>query len=262
MTWKTWGDWLTAHTNHRKEKPRNRGLTMVMDKGLGMRSYDDLIELANPYIDFYKLGFGTSALTPTRLLQEKIEIAHTHQIRIYPGGTFFEIAYANQAVDSYLNTLRQLGFQWIEISDGTISISQSQRKHAIEQACELGFHVITEVGKKTNGSFLTVNEIVDQASIDFSNGATYVIIEGREAGTNVGIYDREGKLDPTMIKDVCRQINSDSLIFEAPLKHQQVSLLQLVGNHVNLGNISPTEIIAVEALRQHLRSDTFYINEE
>lgn len=253
-----WGNWLHVHTQHRQsDKPRPSGYTMVMDKGLGMRAFDDLIEIAHPYVDFYKLGFGTAALTPTRLLQEKIELAQAHEIQIYPGGTFFEIAYHHHDTESYLDALQKLGISWIEISEGTITMTPTERVTSIQKACNLGFSVITEIGKKATGSYLTVDEIYQQAKIDLEEGVKFIIIEGRESGMGVGLYDGNGKFDPLLIRDLVNSLPVTQIMFEAPLKNQQAQYIQLIGNQVNLGNIHPSEVVALEALRQHLRSDTF-----
>lgn len=253
-----WGDWLHVHTQHRQsDKPRSSGFTMVMDKGLGMRAFDDLIEIAHPYLDFYKLGFGTAALTPTRLLQEKIELAQAHHIQIYPGGTFFEIAYHHHSTENYFHTLQKQGLSWVEISEGTITMAPAERIKSIRKACNLGFSVITEIGKKATGSHLTVEEIYNQAKIDLEEGVKFIIIEGRESGMDVGLYDKNGKFDPSLIRDLANSLPLNQIMFEAPLKNQQAQYIQMIGDNVNLGNIAPSEVIALEALRQHLRADTF-----
>lgn len=253
-----WGDWFYRHTQHRQsDKPRSSGYTMVMDKGLGMRAFDDLIEIAHPYVDFYKLGFGTGALTPTRFLQEKIELAQAHQIQIYPGGTFFEIAYHHHSLENYLDVLQKQGLSWVEISEGTITMTPLERMQSIQKATKLGFSIITEIGKKATGSYLTIDEIYNQAKIDLEEGVKLIIIEGRESGTGVGLYNENGKFDPLLIRDLANSLPLNLIMFEAPLKNQQAQYIQLIGSEVNLGNIAPSEIIALEALRQHLRSDTF-----
>ncbi|SFX06553.1 phosphosulfolactate synthase [Thermoactinomyces sp. DSM 45891] len=253
-----WGNWLQIHTKHRQiNKPRSTGLTMVMDKGLGMRAFDDLIEIAHPYIDFYKLGFGTAAVTPVRLLREKIERTEQERIHIYPGGTFFEIAHHHRCTDQYFQGLRDQGIRWIEISEGTISIPPKEKRDLIRKAHKLGFSVITEIGKKESGTFLTVDEIHTQAALDLEEGVKFVIIEGRESGIDVGIYDENGKFDSSLIRDLANSLPLNQIMFESPLKKQQIQYIKLIGNEVNLGNIPPTEVIALEALRQHLRSDTF-----
>lgn len=245
-------------------KPRETGLTMVMDKGLGLAAFSDLLEVAAPYIDFIKLGFGTSAVYPPSVLNEKIVLAKTYGISIYPGGTFFEVAYVQGKLNEYFGLLNQYGFPMVEISDGSTSLSEKERANAIKMAIDSGLEVITECGKKASGSFLELLEIKETLSRDLECGAKYMIIEGRESGQNVGIYDAAGKANTKLIEAVQASIGdlADSLVWEAPQKQQQATFIQLFGPNISMGNIAPTDIIALEALRRGLRSDTFYLTRE
>lgn len=252
-----WNQKLTDISKERMEKPRIRGLTMVMDKGLGLTAYQDLLQLAGEYIDFIKLGFGTAGLTPIPLLQEKMAAAKQHQIHLYPGGTFFEVAFYQDCLESYFQTLKELEFTWVEVSDGTIQLSPSEREQVIALARSYGFRIITEIGKKTAGAVTSIPDLLDTYHHDLGSGASYVIVEGRESGENIGIYDEEGKVNQRYVAEVLDEVDPHRIIWEAPQKKQQVQLLKLAGCHVNLGNISPQEILAVESLRRGLRSDTF-----
>lgn len=252
-----WEPELTDPTRGRPAKPRSEGLTMVLDKGLGVSAFRDLLEMAAAYIDWIKLGFGTAGLTPIPLLIRKIDLARTYGVSLYPGGTFFEVAHSQNQVLSYLNTLRKLGFEWIEISDGTISLPPVERSRIIRAAQEKGFHVITEIGKKKAGSVIPADLLVETFIRDREDGASYVIVEGRESGENVGIYDHKGDIDEDYVLRIRDRIGSNRLIWEAPKKHQQTRLMRLLGPAVNLGNIPSQEVLALESLRRGLRSDTF-----
>jgi phosphosulfolactate synthase len=253
----TWESRLMDPSNERKPKPRYCGLTMIIDKGLGYLQFRDLLEIAAPHIDFIKLGFGTAGVTPIPLLQKKLQLASEADVHLYPGGTFFEIAHAQNQTKNYLETLRKIGFSWVEISDGTISITAYERQKAIQLARSYSFQVITEIGKKAQGSFTPAAQLIEQFKADRLHGAEYVIVEGRESGKNIGVFDALGGLDEDYVSNVSEALDSNHLIWEAPLHKQQAAFIRLSGRDVNLGNIAPGEVLSVESLRRGLRADTF-----
>ncbi|TCS96399.1 phosphosulfolactate synthase [Hazenella coriacea] len=252
----TWEPDLTDLSKERKSKPREIGCTMVMDKGLGLTAFEDLCQLSGEYIDFLKLGFGTAAITPQPILQKKLNHAQKHYIHLYPGGTFFEIAWMQKYFSKYINHLCKLGFSWVEISDGTISISDSDRSSCIQYARSEGLQVLTEVGKKKSGSVLSVSEVLKIYEQDLQAGASFVIMEGRETGKNIGMFDREGKINTTYLSELQKVLTPSLVIWEAPQKDQQVELFERFGVQTNLGNIAPHDVLSVESLRRGLRSDT------
>jgi phosphosulfolactate synthase len=243
----------------RQSKPRTTGLTCVLDKGLGLTSFYDLLELASDFIDFIKLGFGTAGITPLPILREKIALANKYNINIFPGGTFFEAALVQGEIQTYFRTLADLQIKWVEISDGTIDLPLARRGEMIRMARHFGFHVITEIGKKEPGSVISISQLVQLYEHDLKQGASYVVIEGRETGENIGIYSPEGQVNTLYVEQVNRRIRPTHLIWEAPQTHQQVELLRIIGSAANLGNIPPDDILSLEALRRGLRSDTFFL---
>lgn len=247
-------DWV----NGREGKPRQTGFTMVIDTGMGIGAFKDLLHVAGAYIDFIKLGFGTTAITPANVLQDKIECAKQHDVWIYPGGTFFEAAFARGNWQQYFTKLEQVGFPAVEISEGTLSLPPGMREIIINKASE-SFLVLSEVGKKAKGSQVTLQELRYTYERDLAAGASYVIVEGRESGKDVGIYNRKGDLDPDFVREA-ETVTGPDIIWEAPLKSQQVALINLLGPHIHLGNVAPSEALAVETLRRGLRSDTFALN--
>jgi phosphosulfolactate synthase len=253
-----WVDSLEDPSACRLKKPRKSGLTMIMDKGLGVSCFKDFLETSSMHIDYIKLGFGTSALYPIPVLEKKISLAKQYGVPIYPGGTFFEVAYLQGKLKEYFCQIKQLGFEAVEISDGTISLPREKRKQVIQLAKEMGFDVLTECGKKISGSTLELLQIRETLFEDLKNGATYMIVEGRESGENVGIYNSEGEADEEFITSVTESLEeyTDYLIWEAPKKNQHVTFISQFGFNVNLGNVSPSDIFSVEALRRGLRSDT------
>lgn len=252
-----WSDIIRMPLSSRLKKPRLNGLTMVMDKGLGLQETVDMLSVTAEFIDYLKLAFGTPALYKTELLQRKIAIVRNHDIHIYPGGTFLEIAVVQNKVDEFLHRAKELGFSAIEVSDGTISMSPEMRRNIIRKACSLGFHVLTEVGKKDPEQNVGTEDIVNQIQTDLDSGASKVIVEARESGKNIGVFDSKGAILKDIFVEIISGIHDQTkVIWEAPLKSQQQELILQFGPNVNVGNISPTEILALEALRVGLRSDT------
>uniref|UniRef100_UPI0005933D72 phosphosulfolactate synthase n=1 Tax=Gorillibacterium massiliense TaxID=1280390 RepID=UPI0005933D72 len=243
----------------RGTKPREGGKTMVIDKGLGLASFHDLLETSHDYIDIIKLGFGTAALYPRHLLEQKIAMAKEKNIVIYPGGTFQEIAVFRDLSHQYVERVAELGFNGIEISDGTIEMSPAIRKQMIRMGKSAGLRVVTEYGKKCWGSRLRIDDLVETALSDAECGAELFIVEGRESGSGVGIYDELGHCRDEEILEVVRRLGgSEWLMWEAPHKDQQVHLIQLLGRNTHFGNIAPQDVYSLEALRRGLRMDTFH----
>ncbi|PWK14330.1 phosphosulfolactate synthase [Tumebacillus permanentifrigoris] len=255
---RAWDDILRDPLPGRLAKPRSdHGLTMLIDTGLGVQETADLVRLAGAYIDFIKLGFGTSKLYPTDVLQEKIALLHSAGIDVYPGGTFLEAAVLQDKWREFLLRCQQLGLRTVEVSDGTIQLSAELRREIITTARELGFNVITEVGKKENDSHLPVSTQLQMIATDLEAGAYKVIIEGRESGKGVGLFDGNGQILRDEFDELVKSVgNPKQLIWEAPLRSQQEELIHLFGPNVNFGNIKPHDIISLEALRCGLRSDT------
>ncbi|MDH7511623.1 MAG: phosphosulfolactate synthase [Clostridiales bacterium] len=257
MANKAWNGAFRIPCLGRSKKPRRTGLTMVIDKGLGIYFLKDLIQTAGDYIDIIKLTFGTSAFYERRLLKEKNELIVSSGIEVMPGGTFLEVAVWQKSLDAYLEKARDLGFSAVEVSDGTIEIDRPARKAAIKKSLDMGFKVITEVGKKDPKEAPPAELIHELIREDLDSGAFKVIIESREAGKGVGIFDQEGKTKEDEIDRILAAGTAvDDLIWEAPLKNQQQDLILRFGLNVNLGNIPPEEVLALEALRQGLRGDT------
>ncbi|MEG6511340.1 phosphosulfolactate synthase [Desulforamulus ruminis] len=254
---KTWQELLRFPLGDRCQKPRNTGLTMIIDKGLGLGQTKDLLNLAGDYIDFLKLGFGTSALYYNEVLEEKIHLVRSHGVDIYPGGTFLEVAILQDKLREYLVMARDFGFSAVEVSDGTIDLDPEIRTRAITLAAEMGFKVLTEVGKKDPQDEFEIKQIIQLVSRDIANGAAHVIVEGRESGKAVGLYDQDGNLIVSDLEELVHGLEQpDKLIWEAPLKEQQQELILRFGPNVSIGNVNAYEILALEALRVGLRADT------
>ncbi|ACA59820.1 phosphosulfolactate synthase [Candidatus Desulforudis audaxviator] len=251
----SWREMVAFPLTGRSRKPRTRGLTMVLDKGLGLGETKDLLDIAGDHVDLLKLGFGTSALYGDGILQEKINLVRRYGIDIYPGGTFMEVAIAQGRLLPFLRTARQLGFTAVEVSDGTLFLDAEVRREAIILALENGFKVLTEVGKKHGHP--NCLDLARQAKLDIKAGASWVIVEGREFGRDVTVYDGNGRVREELLALFLECVEDQNLIiWEAPLKDQQEELIVRFGPDVNLGNIAPQELLSLEALRVGLRGDT------
>jgi phosphosulfolactate synthase len=230
---------------------------MVLDKGMGIHATADLLQMAAHVIDSIKLTFGTSAFYEESVLREKIALVQEAGVDIYPGGTFLEAAVAQGKVADYVLRARELGFNTIEVSDGTIEMDAATRGDIVKLAKDAGFKVLTEVGKKDPKDAITTTTMHEQIAADLAQGADKVIVEARESGHGVGIFDSSGDVQTEMVEEILGGINNvDDLIWEAPIKNQQQWLILEFGPNVNLGNIPPDDILALEALRCGMRGDT------
>lgn len=230
---------------------------MVIDKGMGRSAFADFLETASPYVDCIKIGFGTAVLYPDELLLYKTALARNYGIDIMTGGTLLEAAVRQEAVLAYFDALGRLGFTAVEVSDGTIEMPRRQRDELIEEGLRRGLRVFTEYGKKVAGSHIELGELIRTVELDMRAGAEMVIIEARESGIDVGLFDKQGNCRDAMLELIHAHLPKHLLLWEAPLKSQQVELIHALGANVNLGNIPPTDAIALETLRRGLRSDTF-----
>lgn len=243
----------------RVPKPRIAGLTMVIDTGLPLCVFHDLLQLANPHVDFWKFGFGSAGVCAPEVVESKVSLCQEYGVFAYPGGTSLEIAIAQNVWREYLVSLWAGGIRVVEVSDGTIELALNVRRQVIETAKQMGFKVLTEVGKKRAGTLLPIAEQAKLIRCDLNAGAQYVIIEGRESGRDVGFFEENGRVRIPEVQQLVEEVGpyATRLIWEAPLREQQVFYIRQFGNRVNLGNIHPLDLIPLESLRCGLRSDTF-----
>ncbi len=239
----------------RTEKPRGHGLTMVMDKGMGLDDVRNFLSVAAPYVDIVKLGFGTAAVTAHLL--EKIEIYREQGIPVYFGGTLFEAFLIRDQFEDYLNVVKEYGLDYVEVSDGSVTIPHAEKCGYIEKLAQ-HVTVLSEVGSKDAAHIMPPYKWIELMQAELEAGATYVIAEAREAG-NVGIYRGSGEVREGLVQEILTQIPARKIIWEAPQKAQQVYFLELLGANVNLGNLAPAEVIPLEAMRIGLRGDTFHL---
>lgn len=238
----------------RSSKPRENGLTMVMDKGISVRETEDFISASGPYVDLVKLGFGSSMITPN--LDKKIALYKEAGIPVYFGGTLLEAFLIRNEFKNYLKVLTKYKMEYAEISDGSIVLPHAKKCEYIKQLAKQVI-VISEVGSKEEGIIIRPNVWIQMMERELEAGVWKVIAEARESGT-VGIYRPNGKAHVMLINKITSRVPHDKIIWEAPQKSQQVYFIKQFGANVNLGNIAPAEVVAVESLRLGLRSDTFF----
>ena len=236
----------------RPSKPRERGLTHVIDKGLTLAEIDGMFESAGDYVDIVKLGWGTSYVT--RNLREKVQRYHDHGTPVMCGGTLLEAAVARGRVEEFRRWNQDIGFTHVEVSDGTLRMERESKQELIRSLAQ-DFVVLSEVGSKDQDAIYAPYQWVAWIREELEAGAWKVITEARETGT-AGIFRGTGEVRSGLIDEIVHEIPVDNLLFEAPQKDQQAWFVRHLGPEVNLGNVPPDEVIPLETLRLGLRSDT------
>jgi len=239
----------------RNQKPRDNGITMIMDKGLSIEEAKNFLSIAHPHIDILKLGFGTAFVTPD--LEKKIEVYQSYDIPVYFGGTLFEAFLIRNQFNDYIEVCKRYNINYMEVSDGSITIPHAEKCGYIEKLTKHGT-VLSEVGSKDEANIFPPYKWIELMRAELNAGSSYVIAEAREAG-NVGLYRGSGEVRQGLVQEILTQIPPEKIIWEAPQKTQQLYFLELLGCNVNLGNIAPTEVIPLEAMRIGLRGDTFHL---
>jgi phosphosulfolactate synthase len=240
----------------RSAKPREQGVTHVIDRGLSVADVDGMIEVAGPFVDIVKLGWGTALRTAN--LDDKLARYREHEIPVVLGGTLTEIAIAQDRLEQLIAWAQKLGLRHFEISDGTIALEHDRKLELIQRLAR-DFVVLSEVGSKDDtGAITPPYRWVEMMNRELDAGAWKVIAEGREAGT-AGIFRPTGEVREGLIGEIVHEIDPGRIMFDAPNKHQQVWFVRRFGPNVNLSNIAPADVLALETLRLGLRSDTLGI---
>ena len=230
--------------------PKNGGLTHVIDKGLGPRAWEDVLETSGDYIDIVKLGWGTAYVT--RNLPAKLDVLRGKPVVI--GGTFFEVVFVQDKIEGYKRWLQGLGLTHVEISDGVIDLPRERKLELIDEFAR-DFTVLSEVGSKDADVEFTADEWTKWLREELDAGAWKVITEAREGGT-AGIFSKSGDMRTELVGEIADVVPLEDVVFEAPTKSAQAWFIKEFGPAVNLGNIPPEEVIALETLRRGLRGDT------
>lgn len=236
----------------RASKPRQEGITHVLDRGLSIAEIDGLVEVAGDYVDLVKLGWGTAVATGN--LEAKLARYRDHGIPVMFGGTLTELAIAQNRLDRLVAWLHELDIEYVELSDGTINIEHDRKLELISRLSQ-EFTVLSEVGSKDDTRIMAPFRWVQQIESELEAGAWKVIAEARESGT-VGIFRHDGEVRMGLIDEIVHAVAAERILFEAPRKDQQVWFVRRFGPDVNLGNITADEVLSLETIRVGLRSDT------
>jgi phosphosulfolactate synthase len=243
-----------SHLPERTSSPRQNGVTMVMDKGISLRQAEDFLSTSSDYVDFVKLGFGTSIVSKN--VKEKIKLYKNAGIKVYVGGTLFEAFIVRNKFDDYLKYISDLGLDCAEVSDGSIELNHEKKCDYINKLSK-EFTVLSEVGSKEEGVIIHPARWIKMMENELKAGSFKVIAEARESGT-VGIFHKNGSAHTLLINRIVNKVKIENIIWETPLKSQQVYFLKLFGCNVNVGNIGVDDVIPLETLRLGLRGDTFF----
>ncbi len=243
-----------SHLPERTLKPRKNGVTMVMDKGISLRQAEDFVSASADYVDFVKLGFGTSIIAKN--VKEKIKLYKSAGMKVYVGGTLFEAFVVRNKFDDYLKYIDDLGLDSAEVSDGSIELNHDKKCEYINILSK-NYTVLSEVGSKEEGVIIHPARWTKMMQSELDAGAFKVIAEARESGT-VGIFHKNGSAHSMLINRIVTKVKIENIIWETPQKSQQVYFLKLFGCNVNVGNIGVDDVIPLETLRLGLRGDTFF----
>jgi phosphosulfolactate synthase len=243
-----------AHLPQRTIKSRTNGVTMVMDKGISTRQAEDMISTSSDYIDFVKLGFGTSIISKNT--KEKIKLYKEAGIKVYVGGTLFEAFVIRNKFEDYIKYISDLGLDTAEVSDGSITIEHDLKCEYINKLSK-NFTVLSEVGSKEEGVIIHPQRWIKMMENELKAGSYKVIAEARESGT-VGIFHKNGSAHTMLINRIVNKVKLENIIWETPQKSQQVYFIKMFGANVNVGNIGVDDVIPLETLRIGLRGDTFF----
>jgi phosphosulfolactate synthase len=238
----------------RSQRPRQSGVTMMMDKGLSLRQAEDFIESSGHLADLIKLGFGTSVVSNN--LKEKIKLYQNAGLQVYLGGTLFEAFLIRGKFDEYIRFAKSLGLDTAEVSDGSIVLPHEEKCKYISKLSK-EFTVLSEVGSKEAGILIAPARWISMMKSELDAGSWKVIAEARESG-NVGIYRPNGSAHVVLVNRIVSKIPPDKILWEAPIKSQQAWFIKHFGSNVNLGNIAHDDVIPLETLRLGLRGDTFF----
>ena len=239
---------------NREKKPRESGLTMMMDKGLSINDTKNFIDMCGPHTDIVKLGFGTSAISSH--IETKIKLYQDAGLMVYLGGTLFEAFIIRDMYEEFKDLLRKWNLSMCEVSDGSIELDHEKKCEYISDLAK-EFKVVSEVGSKDENVLIAPYKWIELMQKELEAGSWKVIAEAREGG-NVGIYRSGGDVRSDLIDEILTKISEEDILWEAPKKPQQVWFIKLLGANVNLGNIAWDEVIPLETLRIGLRGDTFH----
>ena len=238
----------------RDKKPRIYGITSIHDIGIPIGELKNILEDYSTYLDIAKIGVGSAYITPN--LHEKISIYKDYNVEVYFGGTLFEKAYSQNKLEEYFDYLKEMNISLIEISCGTVDLTINERLKIIKKAIKTGLQVVAEVGSKDAETIMAPSLWISEMKILINAGCKFIITEGRDSAS-AGLFRTNGEVRTGLLSDILSNIDSKRIIFEAPTSSSQMFFINTVGANVNLGNVSPRDLLILESQRQSLRCETF-----
>jgi phosphosulfolactate synthase len=242
----------------RESKPRVRGLSMMVDWGMGLARQQDTVASAGHLIDFAKIAAGIPRFLPEEVLMAKLAHYTANDISTSPGGLFAEAALAMGGFAAFLQEVVRVGFTGVEVSDNLLDISPEDKAAAIRQATSMGLKVFGEVGKKDT---LSNNDtfIADVANC-LAAGSDFVFLEAVELFVG-------GEVRRDLIERLIKEFDAGKLIYELPVellpdatrtyKHRVCAdLVREMGTNVNLANVEWDELFQTELARSGFAGDT------
>jgi phosphosulfolactate synthase len=236
----------------RQEKPRRRGITHVLDKGIATPGLEAIMAETGELVDVLKVGWGIGYADP--MMKQRVALCNAAGVLVCLGGTLLEVCAAQGRVGELRRWAAGIGVDAIEVSNG-LQAMEPARKTALVRSLSAEFTVLAETGAKEGHVPVVTEQWIAEMQADLAAGASWVIAEGRESGT-VGLYEEDGSARGELITAIAREVPVDRVIFEAPRKAQQAWFVRRFGPDVNLGNVPITEILPLETLRLGLRADT------
>jgi phosphosulfolactate synthase len=233
-------------------KPRERGITMMIDWGLPLAAQEDLLRLAGDYIDLAKVAVGISGLLPLEVLREKVASYRNHAVDAFPGGMFFEFAFAHGEVDAYLDGCGAAEYRTIEVSDNALPLARADKDRLIRQARERGFRVLGEVGSKHTKT--PTADLVADFKACMEAGCWKVFVEAAE-------LLEDGQLRTDLLERLGAEVDPASVIWELPgtwieqVHSHEVHaleswLVEHLGSGVNIANVPSDGVLVLETHRR------------
>jgi len=238
----------------RPKKPREQGITMMIDWGMGLSRQQDYLDMAGEYIDLAKIPIGVSGILRMDYLAKKLRVYHDYHVITFPGGGFLELAHQRGQLVPYLQAVVEMGYPAVEVSDNYIDLPAGEKMGIIRRAHrEFGLRVLGEVGKKERTS--DPRELIADIHNCLDAGAWKVFVEAKE------LFQEGFKED--LILELSASVPIEKLIFETPStwapgvhhydQHETWRwLVDQFGANVNIANVDPPILIELELMRQNL----------
>jgi phosphosulfolactate synthase len=233
------------------------GITVVLDRLSGLVK-EEFHEVAK-FVNLVMIGWGLSLVWGETGLRSRIQYYHDEGVKVALSGTLIERSFQGGGAAKTLQMAKDLSFDFVEISDGIIDMTAEVKASLVAAAKQMGFAVLYTVGKKDPSAQPSQGEMLVQIREGLKLEPYKVLIESRERGRGVGIYDEEGNVRWPQLRSITGTYDHEDLIFEAPSEAQQAALILELGPRVNLGHVALGSVATLQSERMGLRFDTFGI---